>query len=45
MRARTGKAARLTGVAFDSSVNELPEEPKEETPTETVSAEEKTSES
>lgn len=27
MRARTGKAARLTGVAFDKSVNELPEDP------------------
>jgi len=28
MRARTGKAARLTGVAFDSAINDLPEEPK-----------------
>jgi midasin (ATPase involved in ribosome maturation) len=27
MRARTGKAARLTGVAFDKEVNELPEDP------------------
>ena len=27
MRARTGKAARLTGVAFDKAVNELPEDP------------------
>lgn len=27
MRARTGKAARLTGVAFDKGVNELPEDP------------------
>jgi large subunit ribosomal protein L19 len=34
MRARTGKAARLTGVAFDSAVNDLPEEPKVEAPVE-----------
>lgn len=34
MRARTGKAARLTGVAFDSAINDLPEEPKIETPVE-----------
>jgi len=34
MRARTGKAARLTGVAFDSAVNDLPEEPKVESPVE-----------
>lgn len=27
MRARTGKAARLTGVNFDKSVNEVPEDP------------------
>ena len=27
MRARTGKAARLTGVAFDKDINELPEDP------------------
>jgi large subunit ribosomal protein L19 len=27
MRARTGKAARLTGIAFDKAVNELPEDP------------------
>lgn len=27
MRARTGKAARLTGVVFDKAVNELPEDP------------------
>jgi len=35
MRARTGKAARLTGVAFDSAVNDLPEEPKVEESAET----------
>lgn len=34
MRARTGKAARLTGVAFDSAINDLPEEPKAEAPVE-----------
>ena len=39
MRARTGKAARLTGVAFDSAVNELPEEPKVEVPAEETTAE------
>lgn len=27
MRSRTGKAARLTGVAFDKNVNEVPEDP------------------
>ena len=27
MRARTGKAARLTGIAFDKSINDLPEAP------------------
>lgn len=27
MRSRTGKAARLTGVAFDKAVNDLPEDP------------------
>jgi large subunit ribosomal protein L19 len=27
MRARTGKAARLTGVDFDKNVNEIPEDP------------------
>jgi large subunit ribosomal protein L19 len=27
MRARTGKAARLTGVDFDKSINDLPEPP------------------
>jgi large subunit ribosomal protein L19 len=31
MRARTGKAARLTGVAFDSAINDLPEEESAET--------------
>lgn len=34
MRARTGKAARLTGVAFDSAINDLSEEPKVEAPVE-----------
>ncbi len=34
MRARTGKAARLTGVAFDSAINDLPEVPKVEAPVE-----------
>lgn len=30
MRSRTGKSARLTGVDFDKSVNEVPEAPKVE---------------
>ena len=39
MRSRTGKAARLTGVDFDKSVNHIPE-PVVEAPAEAVEAEE-----